>query len=97
MRKRRLIGTFFGGIYKNGLSKWRIVGVSKITACTVEQGSDTDFAEYDEMTDTYWCPAGWYEHVEAETGLDYSMHWLDENFTHFMHLPQPPEETEGRS
>lgn len=38
---------------------------------TVEAGDDdTDWGEYDEATDTYYCPEGWYEWNEHE-----EVHW----------------------
>ena len=33
-------------------------------------GDDTDWGEYDEATDQYWCPEGWYEWNEHE-----EIHW----------------------
>ena len=45
-----------------------------------------DFAEYDDKTDEYWCPVGWYETNEFE-----ECHFAVEGeVTHWMPLPEPP-------
>ncbi len=47
-----------------------------------------EYGEYDEETDEYWCPEGWYETNEHE-----EIHWaIDGDVTHWMLLPEPPEE-----
>ena len=44
---------------------------------------DTDWGEYDEATDQYWCPEGWYEWNEHE-----ETHWaVDETPTAWCELP----------
>lgn len=53
---------------------------------TLESGDDEDFGEYDEKTDAYYCPPGWYETNEFE-----DTHWaVDGEVTHWMFLPAPP-------
>lgn len=43
---------------------------------------------YDEETDTYYCPEGWYETNEFE-----ETNWhIDGEVTHWMPLPAPPED-----
>ena len=55
---------------------------------TLESGDDEDFGEYDEVTDQYYCPPGWYETNEFE-----DTHWaVDGTVTHWMLLPEPPVE-----
>ena len=46
--------------------------------------------DYDEATDTYYWPAGWYETVD--NAPDYE-HWLicEHKVTHWSHLPEHPE------
>ena len=46
-----------------------------------------DFGEYDEETDEYYCPEGWYEHNEYD-----DVHWAVEGeVTHWWELPPFPE------
>ena len=56
---------------------------------TLELGDDQEpFGGdcYDEATDTYYCPEGWYESNEME-----ETHWcIDGQVTHWMPLPEPP-------
>lgn len=47
-----------------------------------------DFAAYDEETDEYWCPEGWYETNEFE-GCHYA---IEGDVTHWMPLPEPPKD-----
>lgn len=81
--------------FKNSLGNWRIVKAMHAPRLTVEQDawSNTDFCEYDEGRDAFFWPEGWYEDVHAETGLDYSYHYLGEDPTHWM--PLPPSPTKG--
>ncbi len=47
---------------------------------------------YDEETDTYFCPEGWYEYNEFE-----DTHWhIDGTVTHWMPLPDPPTTSKNR-
>lgn len=52
----------------------------------IEQSDDDDFGEYDEFSDKYFLPEGWYECNEEEE-VHYFVH---ENITHWMPLPEPP-------
>ena len=46
----------------------------------------TEYGEYDEETDEYYCTEGWYETNEFE-----DIHWMVvENITHWMSLPNKP-------
>ena len=46
---------------------------------------DTDWGEYDEATDEYWCPEGWYEWNQHE-----ETHWaVSETPRAWMSLPPP--------
>ena len=50
---------------------------------------DTDWAEYDEATETYYCPEGWYEWNEHE-----EIHWAVTE-TPRAWMPIPPTSAEG--
>ena len=78
--------------WKNSQGKWRYAKAVKVAPKTMEASYETDWGEYDDETDTYWTPPGWYEDVEAETGMDYSLHWLGCEPLKFSLLPPPPEE-----
>ena len=57
---------------------------------TVEAADDdTDWGEYDEATDTYYCPEGWYEWNECE-----ETHWAV-NATPSAWTPLPPTNPAG--
>ena len=57
---------------------------------TVEAADDdTDWGEYDEATDTYYCPEGWYEWNEHE-----EIHWAVTE-TPRAWMPLPPTSAEG--
>ena len=83
--------------YENDLGKGRTVKALYAGKYEVEdEFSIGDFTEYDEKTGRNYWPEGWYEDVEAETGLDYSFHHLgDIKPTHFMEIPTPPTAQEG--
>ena len=59
---------------------------------THEANSDSalDWAEWDEMSDTPWCPEGWYMEVDCELcEVDYRQ-YTGLPFTHWMPLPEAP-------
>ena len=60
--------------FKNSAGHWRRAKAIQIAPKTVEANTDSGWYEYDEEQATYWTPAGWHEDVEAETGLNYSLH-----------------------
>ncbi|GJM00206.1 MAG: hypothetical protein DHS20C07_18850 [Methyloligella sp.] len=78
--------------FKNSLGKDRVVKALYAGKYEIEdEFSIGDFTEYDEKTDRNYWPEGWYEDVEAETGLDYSFHHLgDISPTAYMNIPTPP-------
>lgn len=74
-----------------------IVRASYWPAHTLQASDDygSDFGEYDEETDEYWSPAGWYEVSEVECpqcGDIYYAH-IDgsRQVTHWMPMPAKPE------
>lgn len=57
-----------------------------IPALTEEAGADCDdWHEYDEATDEYYVPEGWYENHEFAL-----IHMPKQTVTHWMALPPPP-------
>ena len=73
--------------YLNSANRGRTVRAHYAAPKSEEAPWENDFGEYDEATDTYWCPEGWYETNENE-----ETHWMIvETVTHWMPLPNPPE------
>ena len=72
--------------YKNKLGNWRIIRAYWVKAKTEESGIDSDIGEYNEATDTYYDPEGWYETNEYE-----DVHWaVSDVVTHWQPLPDVP-------
>lgn len=71
----------------------KIIKAVYFEAKKIVSPDDSDLGEYDEQTDTYYCPEGWYEDVYAETGYDYTYHWLgwsaELKVTHWLELKAP--------
>lgn len=74
--------------FQTSLGKWRRTLAAYYGVRELEASMEFEGGEYDEDRDEYFCPAGWYEPVEAETGLDYNLHHLSE--TPLCWLPLPP-------
>ena len=77
--------------YTNRLGNCRRVIAELVAKHTVEDSDDCwgDGADYDEATDQYYCPAGWYECVENWDELAYlAIH--EGEVTHWMPLPAAP-------
>ena len=53
---------------------------------TIEPDLDDEFCDYDEETDTYYLPCGWYERNE----FDDNHYSVGGTVTHWMPLPKPP-------
>lgn len=75
--------------YRNSANNVRRIRAHWIAAKTEESSGDNDFGEYDEATDTYWTPEGWYEQID--NWGDYSAVKVCEGEpTHWMPMPAPP-------
>lgn len=73
---------------RNSHDKLRRIRAQYAAPKTLEVGDEAavDFGEYDEESDTYYCPQGWYETNEYE-----ETHWaVDGRVTHWMPLPVSP-------
>ena len=76
--------------YRNRANNVRRIRAHWVAAKTTEAGTDDECAEYDEATDTYWTPAGWYEQID--NWGDYSAVMVCEGEpTHWMPMPPAPE------
>ena len=49
--------------YRNERGEWRRIRAQWIAAKSVEAGCDSEIGEYEEATDTYYDPEGWYESI----------------------------------
>lgn len=77
--------------YKNSLGNSRRIRAMWIAAKTEESGSEDEFFEYDEETDTYYLPEGWYECINNWD--DYSSVKVYEGeVTYWMSLPPAPDD-----
>lgn len=82
------------GVYnRNG--KWVTAKARYIAEKTEIAIKKRIFGDYDEATDEYYCPEGWYEDVSSETGRDYGYILMSERFTHWM--PPQPSSKEGEN
>lgn len=76
--------------YKNEVNKNRfVIGryVSKFTDDDVDM--ESEWHDYDEKTDTYYLPAGWYENIENYE--DYGSFYMScQDILFWMDLPKAP-------
>ena len=79
--------------YKNSRGLDRRIRAKWVPAKTLEVSGDCDdFGEYDEDSDVYWCPEGWYEVINNWD--DFRAIAVHEGvITHWMPLPPPPQST----
>lgn len=76
--------------YRNQRGEWRRIRAQWIVAKSVEASCDSEIGEYDEATDSYYDPEGWYERINNWD--DYSAVMVHEGQpSHWMHLPAPPQ------
>ncbi len=77
--------------YKNERGLWRRIRAQWIAAKSKESNIDSEIGEYDEATDAYYDPEGWYERINNWD--DYSAVVVYEGTpTHWMPLPDLPED-----
>lgn len=74
--------------YKNKLGNTRRIRAQWVAAKTSEASIDSDCGEYDEATDTYYDPEGWYECIDNWDC--YSSVFVSAQITHWMPLPAAP-------
>ena len=75
--------------YLNSLGNRRTVCGWHAPEKYFEAASESEIAEYDEATDNYYDPAGWYESID--NWEDYSHVVVHEGQpSHWMPLPEPP-------
>lgn len=71
---------------KNSVGSIRRIRAAYIRKFELVANDDDDRAEYDEKTDEYYSPEGWYEWNEEE-----ETHWaVSFPITHWMPFPSPP-------
>lgn len=75
----------------NGKNKYYVCEAMYTAPKTVSAGAYDDFdADYDEATDTYYYPEGWWEKIHNWD--EYSNVVIADFVTHWMPLPKPPKE-----
>ena len=75
--------------YKNSAGNWRRIRAEWVDARTIASDTDSDISEYDEATDEYYDPAGWYERIDNWD--EYSHIAVCEGgVSHWMPMPEPP-------
>ena len=76
--------------YTNSAGKVRRIRAEWVAAKTIESDADSEISEYDETTDCYYDPEGWYEKID--NWGDYSSVVVNEGeVTHWMPLPAHPD------
>lgn len=75
--------------YKNELGNTRRIRAQWVAEKTSEASIDSDCGEYDEATDTYYDPEGWYECIDNWDC--YSSVFVSAQITHWMPLPPAPD------
>lgn len=79
--------------YKNALGHGRIIRAEWIPAKTIVADTEDQESDYDEATDEFYVPQGWYEKINNWD--DYSSVFVGEGtITHWMPLPAPPAQRE---
>ena len=79
--------------YTNRAERIRRIRAQWIAAKTSEAHSEAEFCDYDEATDTFYTPEGWYECIDNWN--DYSSVAVCEGeVTHWMPLPPDPSYTD---
>jgi hypothetical protein len=76
--------------YKNRAGNWRRIRAQWVAAKSCESSPESDIGEYDEETDTYYDPEGWYEQLDNWDEYS-SIAVVEGDVSHWMPLPPPPE------
>jgi hypothetical protein len=77
--------------YRNENGKLRRIRAAWVAANSCESGPESEIGEYDEATDTYYDPEGWYEQIDNWD--DYTaLAVYQGQITHWMALPPVPED-----
>ena len=75
--------------YRNHLGNWRRIRACWVAAQTNESSAESEIGEYDDASDTYYDPEGWYEKIDNWD--DYSAVAVHQGeITHWMPMPAPP-------
>lgn len=75
--------------YTNSAGNVRRIRAEWTAAKTIESDAESEIGEYDEATDCFYDPEGWYEKID--NWLDYSsVAVVNGEVTHWMPLPAPP-------
>lgn len=75
--------------YTNRAGNVRRIRAEWVAAKTIESDADSEISEYDEATDCYYDPEGWYEKID--NWGDYSrVAVVEGEITHWMPLPAAP-------
>ncbi len=76
--------------YRNGAGRVRRIRAVWVAAKTCEANPESEIGEYDEASDTYYDPEGWYEKIDNWD--DYTAVVVYQGtVTHWMPLPPAPE------
>ena len=67
-------------------------GIYALPKTVICSGDDIECAEYDEDTDEYYMPEGWYEKIYNWD--DYDLVAIPDHVTHWQRLPNAPKITE---
>ncbi len=76
--------------YTNSAGNVRRIRAEWIAAKTIESDTDSEISEYDEATDCFYDPEGWYEKID-NWGDYSSVAVVEGEVTHWMPLPAPPQ------
>lgn len=81
--------------YTNSAGNVRRIRAEWIADKSVEASSESDIGVYDEATDTYYDPEGWYEKID-NWGDYSSVAVVEGDITHWMPLPAAPGALKGQ-
>ena len=76
--------------YRNSAGNLRRIRAEWVAAKTQESDDASDIGEYDEATDTYYDPQGWYERIDNWDDGFSAVGVSQGEVTHWMHLPDAP-------